>query len=117
MNNRYTNLFRFFFAIVDLFILNLTYLWLMFSISYLEFRNEPEYFVLFIVSNMVWLICAYMTALYINDQSLNFERFFKRTLRSYFTFVPFVLIFIFLYHYEYSRLFVVMSFAGFGITL
>lgn len=76
-----------------------------------------KYILLFIVMNLGWLGCSYVTALYITDQQLNFERFARKTAQAFFLYILQVLLFIFLFKYNYSRLFIVFSFCGFALTL
>ena len=113
MNSRYTNLFRFFFVCVDLVALNLVNIGLMLSFRRIPVEGEREYGLLFLVSNMIWLMSAYAARVYIEDAQPELHRFVKRTLKAFILFVSCVLLFVFLYHYFYSRLFVVLSFVFF----
>lgn len=117
MNSRYINLFRPFFVCVDLLALNLVHLVLMDSMKGIRPDTGPEYIVLFIVANMLWLISAYSTALYIDTSNPTFERFTKRTVKSLILFFIGMVIFVFFYHYPFSRLFILLSFAGFSTIL
>lgn len=117
MNSRYINLFRPFFVCVDLLALNLVHLVLMDSMHRIRVGTGPEYIVLFIVANMLWLISAYSTALYIDTSNPSFERFTKRTVKSLVLFFVGMVIFVFFYHYPFSRLFILLSFGGFSAIL
>jgi len=110
MISRYTNLFRFFFVCVDLIALNLVNIVLMLSFRRIPAEGEREYGILFLVSNMIWLVSAYGARVYIEDAHPELHRFVKRTLKAYILYITCVLLFVFLYHYFYSRLFVVLSF-------
>jgi len=79
--------------------------------------NSQKYTILFIVSNITWLGCAYITGLYINDQFFNFERFAKRTFQAFALFITTLLLFLFLYNFNYSRLFVSLNIIGMGVAL
>ncbi len=116
MATRNTNLFRFFFAGMDLFALNVVHLILLLLMDRVD-KGEYEYILFFLVSNLAWLVAAYVNVVYIKSNFLNFEHFAKRSLKALVTFTIFILLFIFLYNYNYSRLFVVMNFIGFGITI
>ncbi|MEO6721636.1 MAG: undecaprenyl-phosphate glucose phosphotransferase [Ferruginibacter sp.] len=116
MNFSYTNVFRFFFALVDLLMVNFIHLGLMLFLTRIS-SNDQNYTVLFIVSNVAWLAAAYLTGLYINDQVFNHERFAKRTIQTYALFLTALLLFLFFYHFNYSRLFVSINFALIGGTL
>jgi len=116
MSNRNTNLFRFFFAGMDLFALNAVHLVLLLMMDRVE-KGEFEYILLFLVANMAWLLSAYVNGVYTKNNYFNFEHFARQSLRAYITFTILILAFIFLYNYDYSRLLVVMNFLGFGITI
>lgn len=117
MNSRYSNLFRFFFVCVDLLALNIIYFVLVLSTNKIQVGAEHQYMVLFIVANMVWLLASYSTALYIDNASLDLDRFARRTLKTTILFIVVMMFFIFLYHYNYSRVFVMVSFASFATIL
>jgi putative colanic acid biosysnthesis UDP-glucose lipid carrier transferase len=117
MNSRYTNLFRIFFSFLDICVLNIIHLLLIIIIKTDLSANVYNYLLLFVLMNVAWLACAYVTALYINDTQLNFERFAKRTMQAFLLFILVILSFIFLYKYSFSRLFVVSVFCVFGSTL
>jgi putative colanic acid biosynthesis UDP-glucose lipid carrier transferase len=78
---------------------------------------EYRYMLLFIVANMFWLISAYSTALYVDNGNPSLERFAKRTIKSLVLFFVIMLLFIFIYHYPFSRLFILLSFIGFASIL
>jgi putative colanic acid biosysnthesis UDP-glucose lipid carrier transferase len=79
--------------------------------------NQREYHLFFAVFNLSWMTCIYLVQLYMSKNWLDFENFFKRTFRSYVFTVGTVLLFIFLYHYQYSRFFVIFCFTGFATLL
>jgi len=117
MNSRYSNLFRFFFVCVDLLALNVVYFLLVMSTNKIQLGAEHRYMILFIVANMVWLLTSYSTALYVDNASLDLDRFARRTVKTMILFVAFMIFFIFLFHYSYSRVFVLMSFFAFCTVL
>jgi putative colanic acid biosysnthesis UDP-glucose lipid carrier transferase len=117
MISKYKNLFRFFFVCVDLVALNLVNIVLLLTFPRIPGESEREYIVLFLVSDMVWLVSAYAARVYIEDSQPELHRFVKRTLKAFILFVMCVLLFVFLYHYFYSRIFVVLSFVFFFTLL
>jgi putative colanic acid biosynthesis UDP-glucose lipid carrier transferase len=117
MNSRYINLFRFFFVCVDLLALNSIHFMLLVTMDRIPGPAEYRYMLLFIVANMLWLISAYSTALYVDNSNPSFERFTKRTIKSLILFIVYMLLFLFIYHYPFSRLFILLSFSGFGAIL
>jgi putative colanic acid biosynthesis UDP-glucose lipid carrier transferase len=117
MYSRYSNLFRFFFVCVDLLVLNVVYLILINSLHHIPLASEPKYVVLFIVANMLWLLSAYGTALYIEQANRTYEWFLKRTVRCLVVFFIFMVFFVFFYHYPFSRLFILLSIGIFSCIL
>ncbi len=97
MISRYTNLFRFFFVCVDLVTLNLVNIVLMLSFRRIPAEGEREYGILFLVSNMIWLVSAYGARVYIEDAHPELHRFVKRTLKAFILYVTCVLLFVFFY--------------------
>jgi putative colanic acid biosynthesis UDP-glucose lipid carrier transferase len=90
---------------------------LILSTNLIPGNAEQKYMVLFFVANMFWLISAYSTALYIDNSNPSFNRFTKRTIKSLIIFYICMFVFIFAYHYSFSRLFILMSFSGFALLL
>lgn len=117
MNSHSSNLFRFFFVCVDLLALNIVYFVLVLSIHKIQLGAERHYMILFIVANMVWLLASYSTALYLDNASLDLDRFARRTMKTVILFIMGMVCFIFLYHFAYSRVFVLISFAAFCTIL
>lgn len=117
MNSRSSNLFRFFFVCADLLALNIVYFVLVLSTNKIQTGAEHQYMILFIVANMVWLLASYSTALYLDNASLDLDRFSRRTMKTMILFIVVMVCFIFLYHFAYSRIFVMISFAAFCTIL
>ena len=113
MNSRYTNLFRFFFVCVDLLVLNGVHIILLSNFSRIPTDGLRSYGLLFLAGNMIWLISAYGVRLYIEDAQPDVYRFSKRTIKAFILYSICVMIFAFIYHYPYSRLFIFISFAGY----
>ncbi|MEO7045491.1 MAG: sugar transferase, partial [Ferruginibacter sp.] len=109
MNSRYTNLFRFFFVCVDLVALNMIHIILMVSFHRIPSSGEQAYGILFLVGNMAWLMSAYSVGLYIEDAQIGVYRFAKKTVKAFILFSICVIMFAFIYHYPYSRLFIFTS--------
>ena len=117
MNSRYTSLFRFFFVCVDLIALNLIQLMLLSSIRRIPESAGPQYLTLFICANILWLISAYATGLYIEQGNPNYDRFIKQTIKCLIAFFLGMVVFMFFYHYQFSRFFILVSFVGFSSIL
>lgn len=87
---------------------------------YLERANAfevLEYHVFFAVINLAWLSSVYLTNLYLAKDWLDFESFYKRTIKSYLITLLILFLFIFLYHFQYSRLYILFVIVGFGVIL
>ena len=114
MNSLSSNLFRLSFAVFDLLCLNMVHFVLMLLMQTVPV--EREYITLFVINNASWVLCAYITALYIGKHNST-DNFFKRSVISFFLFSGMSLFSIFLYNFSYSRLFVILVFIGFGNTI
>lgn len=114
MNSRSSNLFRFSFAVFDLVCLNIVHSVLMFFMN--NIPDSRDYFILFIINNAAWIICSYISALYVGKHR-GYDFFLRKSLVTFFIFFGISLLGIFLYNFTYSRLFVILTFAGFGTTL
>lgn len=114
MNSRSSNLFRFSFAVFDLLCLNVVHFILMLVMQQIPVTRE--YIILFLINNAAWILCAYITALYIGKHNST-DNFFKRSAISFLIFSAISLLSVFLYNYSYSRLFVILIFIGFGTTI
>lgn len=117
MNSRYTSLFRFSLAATDLVVLNLVQLILMNTMRRIPADAGPAYLLLFFCANIFWLVSAYVTAVYIEDGTVNHFRFAKRSIKCLITFFLLMVLFVFFYHYQYSRLFILASFGIFSLVL
>lgn len=113
---RNKSLFRLFFAGMDLFALNAIHLVLVILMDRID-RSSYHYNMFFIICNMAWLVSAYTNAVYTQRNHFSFEYFSKQSVKAYVFFVVFILIFLFIINYDYSRLFVIMNLLGFGLII
>jgi putative colanic acid biosynthesis UDP-glucose lipid carrier transferase len=103
-------MFRFSFLVVDLFFINVINFLL---IPLLIAKESPvPYLFLSFVSNVLWIIAAYFTAMYFGS-----TKFLKRSVESFLLYFTFTLLFIFLNKYQYSRSYVIISFSLFALSL
>lgn len=117
MSGRYINMFRFFFVCVDMFALNLVHTWLIINFHRLPADGGKSYDLLILVSNMIWLISTYSVGLYIEHAHPDVYRFSKRTIKAYTLFIIGILTFVFVYHYPFSRMFILLDFSIFFLFL
>ena len=79
--------------------------------------EQEEYHVLFAMINLFWMGSVYITSLYLAKEWLDFEVFFKRTVKSYLITLLALFLFIFLYHFPFSRIYILVLIVGFGVIL
>lgn len=109
MSLRPHKFFRFSVLISDLVLLNLILIVLLQLLRIgKDFNNQP----FLITANFCWILSSYVTALYFSK-----ERFLIRTIQSYLLYTALTLLLIFLFKSNFSRLFVVLNFVGFGLSL
>ncbi len=101
----------------DLLSLNLILLFASIAIFRADAINTREYHLFFAICNLIWMTSVYVTQLYMSKNWLDFELFFKRTFKCYILTIAGVLFFIFIYHYQYSRFFVIFCFSGFATVV
>ncbi len=101
----------------DWFTLNLVFFFISSSISRADALNQKEYIYFYYVFNLVWAASVYATALYLSQNWLSFENFFKRTVQSFLLTVLGIFIFIFAYKFDYSRLFIFSCVIFFAVVL
>ena len=117
MNIKYTNLYRIFFVLCDLIALNMVFLLLLLKLNPVSQPGIQHYTILFLVSNMTWLVCSYISASYLIYKDVDLKKISKRTAGAFALFCTTVLFFIFIHQFSYSRLYVTLSIAGFGLFL
>jgi putative colanic acid biosynthesis UDP-glucose lipid carrier transferase len=116
MNTKYQNLYRIFFAFSDLFALNIINLGLLFYIDKYS-HNYFIYTIFCIFTNMAWMVCSYMTAMYINNRLMNFKRLGVRTLISFILYSCLLYVFNMLSSYAVDKSFVLYALSGFAVFL
>ncbi len=117
MNSRYNNYFRIFFAFSDLFALNMVHLILIWLMSRVPNDSYMHYTVLCVFNNMAWLVCSYASGVYINNKMVDLEKLSSRTASATVLFFSVQLFFLFFYPFDFSRLFVLLSFVCYGFFL
>lgn len=85
--------------------------------SQAEINTRGEYNVLFLAYNLSWMAGLYLTNLYMSKHWLDLKNFMALTAKTFLLTIAFVFGFIVLYHFPYSRLFVLSTFGGFLVIL
>ena len=101
----------------DILSLNIVLLILGVFIERAEVFKGNDYFLYFLSFNLFWMASVFLTALYLSKNWLDIQNFSKETFKCYFITILGTLFFVFLLKKEYSRLFITLSFAGFGLAL
>jgi putative colanic acid biosynthesis UDP-glucose lipid carrier transferase len=101
----------------DIISLNMILLFASLSIFRANALNQKEYHLIFAIFNLTWVTSVYLTQLYMSKNWLDFESFFKRTFKCYVLTTASLLLFIFIYHFQYSRFFIIFCFTGFATIL
>ncbi|HVY76308.1 MAG TPA: undecaprenyl-phosphate glucose phosphotransferase [Puia sp.] len=101
----------------DLISLNLALLGAALYVSHVDALSQRAYHLYFAIFNLCWVVSVYISGLYQSKNWLDFENFFKRTVKCYLLSILGTFLFIFLYHFEYSRSFVMACAWGFAAIL
>ena len=101
----------------DLISLNFVFLALSIFVKRADAFGSNEYFLYFLTYNLFWQASIFITALYLNENWLDIKFFIKSTIKSYFITIFSILFFVFILKKDYSRLFISLSFIGFGLIL
>jgi len=117
MTQRYTNLHRVFFLIIDLITLNGLFL-----LPLLIFDKNPQsdlrdLIILNLISNIVWLLSSYLLAAYVIYKQVNLRILGRRTAISYLAFAIAISTFIYFANSKNSIYLTASLVLGFGITL
>jgi putative colanic acid biosynthesis UDP-glucose lipid carrier transferase len=117
MNKNSFIFFRTLLWLWDLISLNMILLFATVGILRADAINQKEYHLFFAVFNLTWMTFVYLTQLYMSKNWLDFEIFFKRTFKCYLFTVTTLFLFIFIYHFPYSRFFIIFCVSGFATIL
>ena len=101
----------------DILSLNIVLLVLGLLVKRAEVFRGNDYFIFFLAFNLLWMASVFLTALYLSKNWLDIQNFSKETLKCYFITILGTLFFVFIIKKDYSRLFLTLSFIGFGMAL
>jgi putative colanic acid biosynthesis UDP-glucose lipid carrier transferase len=116
MNSRNQSLHKTFFAFSDLLALNVINLALL---SYIDkyTTNFYLYTIFCLFSNIVWMICAYASAMYVNKRLSNFRRLASRTLGAFIFFNCFLWLFASTSLHQITNSYILFDQCGFAFFL
>lgn len=111
MSLHFFRLLRISFMVLDLIMLNLTFLIIMyFNNDRITDAKEIEYMYLAAFFNISWLLSSWLFKVYQQGSLSSFESFSRSTLRSYLSMLALVILYIFLSKADLSRLFIIALF-------
>ncbi len=119
MNRQFERYLQLTLVILDLVILNISFLFAGF-IFYrkLDPQFTDNYLQYLLVCNVVWLVLSFFFRVYITKVILNFEYFTKRTIQVYMAWMIMILFYLFFSReFKISRLFIFYTLASFGLGL
>lgn len=116
MNSRSLNLHKIFFAFSDLLALNVINLALL-SYADKHATNFYLYTIFCLFSNIVWLICSYASAMYLNARLSNFRRLASRTLGAFIFYNCFLLLFASMSLHEITNSYILFDQCAFALFL
>jgi putative colanic acid biosynthesis UDP-glucose lipid carrier transferase len=117
MNNKYTNLYRIFFLLSDLIALCLIFMFLLTMLDHAQESGMKNYNILYLVSNVAWLICSYITASYVLYKNMNLKLMTKRTAGTLVMFWAAVVTSAYFFEYSFNRLLICCMLGGFGVYI
>lgn len=79
--------------------------------------KQQEYVHLFYVLNLTWIASSFMLGIYTNSKWYDFFVFSKRSIKSFLLMTFFVMFFLFVYKFPYSRLYIFTILSAFLVTL
>ncbi|RZL34584.1 MAG: exopolysaccharide biosynthesis polyprenyl glycosylphosphotransferase [Pedobacter sp.] len=117
MTQRYTNIHRVFFLIMDLVTLNI-----LFILPIFLFEKNPEsdlkdLIILNLVANIIWLLSSYLLAAYVIYKQVNLRILARKTLISFGIFGSLVSVFAYLANFSNPNYLVLTIVFGFGLIL
>ncbi len=111
MSLHFFRLLRISFMALDMFMLNLTFLFIMYlNNDRITDAREIEYIYLSVFFNASWFFSAWVFKVYQQGSISSFESFSRSTLRSYLALLAIVILYIFLSKADLSRLFIITLF-------
>lgn len=117
MNNRYTNLYRIFFLLSDLIALNLIFLFFLSRLTDIPASGMKSYTILYLASNVAWLVWSYVTATYIIYRNVKLKLITRRTITSLLLFSVSIATFAGFFSFKYDTFFLCCMLFSFGVFI
>ncbi len=119
MNRQFERYLQITLILLDLLILNTIYFLCQIILRKQIFSNfSNAYFNYWIISNLLWIIPAFILRTYAGKIILSFEHFTKRTIQVYLLWITCVMFYLFFsFEFNISRLFIFSTIISFGVGL
>ncbi|MCG7858083.1 undecaprenyl-phosphate glucose phosphotransferase [Flavihumibacter sp.] len=99
----------------DLISLNAALLLVSLNVEWADLFAKREYHVYMAFFNIAWLSAGFLSSLYLSKQWLDFSVFIRKTIKSFVITIVFLLVFLYLYEFQFSRFYIISSIALFGL--
>ncbi len=99
----------------DLISLNAVLLLVSLNVDWADLLAKREYHVYMAFFNIAWLSAGFLSSLYLSKQWLDFSVFIRKTIKSFVITIVFLLVFLYLYEFQFSRFYIISSIALFGL--
>lgn len=117
MIQRYTNIHRIFFLIMDLVVLNCLFLLCSYFFGQHGQSDMRDLVIVNLVSNILWLLSSYLMAVYVIYRQVNLHILSTRTAIAFGIYAVMVMLFTYVADFDGSLYLTVAIVAGFGLTL
>lgn len=85
------------------------------NVDWADLLAKREYHVYMAFFNIAWLSAGFLSSLYLSKQWLDFSVFIRKTIKSFVITIVFLLVFLYLYEFQFSRFYIISSIALFGL--
>lgn len=85
------------------------------NVDWADLLAKREYNVYMAFFNIAWLSAGFLSSLYLSKQWLDFSVFIRKTIKSFVITIVFLLVFLYLYEFQFSRFYIISSIALFGL--
>ncbi|KIC90162.1 undecaprenyl-phosphate glucose phosphotransferase [Flavihumibacter sp. ZG627] len=99
----------------DLISLNAVLLLVSLNVEWADLYAKREYHVYMAFFNIAWLSAGFLSSLYLSKQWLDFSVFIRKTIKSFVITIVFLMVFLYLYEFQFSRFYIISSIGLFGL--
>lgn len=85
------------------------------NVEWADLYAKREYHVYMAFFNIAWLSAGFLSSLYLSKQWLDFSVFIRKTIKSFVITIVFLMVFLYLYEFQFSRFYIISSIGLFGL--